>query len=208
MRTLILIGFFACIYLHFQNQEAEVATLDSLSTKQSALKKVVIEEPGVELPAITHISSESPSGFVPSQEEETMVTDADLAQEYSEDDLSQLPWDDIEEGWKTQLREYLVSVDPDKAEDIFAAYMEEKKKYVERVDFSDTDNGVSSEDIATVTDPLIEQDSRVVDIERLHTENLQGIFGEHYSQVESLHRDYVESIQYLNRSSVKFSISL
>lgn len=207
MRTLILIGFFACIYLHFQNQEAEVATLDSLSTKQSSLKKIKIEEPKVELPAITHISSEPSSGFVPSQEEETMITDADMAQEYSEDDLSQLPWDDIEEGWKTHLKEFLVSVDPEKAEDMLAAYMEEKKKYVERVDFSDTENGVSSEEPSS-DDPLVEQDSKGVDVERLHTENLREIFGDHYSQVESLHKEYVESIQYLNRSSVKFSISL
>lgn len=209
MRTLILIGFFACIYLHFQNQEAEVATFDdSLSLKQSAVKNVNVQSPKVELPAITHISTEpSSSGFVPS-EDEMMITDADVAEEYSEDDLSQLPWDDIEEGWKTHLKEYLTNVDPEKAEDMFAAYMEEKKKYVERVDFSESENGVSEEPTTSASDdPLVEQD-KAGDVERLHTENLKEIFGDHYSQVESLHKEYVDSIQYLNRSSVKFSISL
>lgn len=206
MRTLILISFFACIYLHFQNKEAEVTTIDTLSTTQSSLKKISVPSQKVNLPAITHVTS-APTEEV-GAEEETMITEADLSQEYSEDDLSQLPWDDIEEGWKTHLKEYLVSVDPEKAEDMFAAYVEEKKKYVERVDFSDSESGVSEEAASSSEDPLIEQDSKTTDLETAHTNNLREIFGDHYSQVEALHKEYVDSVQYLNRSSVKFSISL
>ena len=134
-----------------------------------------------------------------------MVSQADVTEEFDEDDLSQLPWDDIEEGWKTHLKEFLVSVDPEKAEDMYSAYLEEKKKYVERVDFTDQDEAVET---AASSEPLVEHDANEGELERTHTENLKEIFGDNYSKVESLHQEYVESVQYLNRSSVKFSISL
>lgn len=207
MRTLILIGFFACLYLHFQKQDAVVEQLDVLSTKQSALKKM--EQPKVELPAITHI--QTPTQNNENNDSVQMITDADVGEEYSEDDLSQLPWDDIEEGWKTHLKDYLVSVDPEKAEEMFSAYMEEKKKYVERVDFSDAESGVTEDASAPATassDPLVEHEGKEGDLESSHTANLKEIFGDHYSHIESLHKEYVDSVQYLNRSSVKFSISL
>lgn len=207
MRTLILIGFFACLYLHFQKQDATVEQLDVLSTKQAALKKLPVEK--VELPAITHIQTPTQNN---DNESVQMITDSDVAEEYSEDDLSQLPWDDIEEGWKTHLKDYLVSVEPEKAEEMFSAYMEEKKKYVERVDFTDAESGVTEDATASrspdSSDPLVEHDGKEGDIERSHQDNLKEIFGDHYSQIESLHKEYVESVQYLNRSSVKFSISL
>jgi hypothetical protein len=207
MRTLILIGFFACLYLHFQKQDAVVEQLDVLSTKQSALKKM--DQAKVDLPAITHI--QTPTQNNESVESVHMITDADLGEEYSEDDLSQLPWDDIEEGWKTHLKDYLVSVDPEKADEMFSAYMEEKKKYVERVDFSDTESGVTEDAAASTiasSDPLVEHDGKEGDLENSHQANLKEIFGDHFSHIESLHKEYVESVQYLNRSSVKFSISL
>lgn len=206
MRTLILIGFFACLYLHFQKQDAVVEQLDVLSTKQAALKKM--PQPKVELPTITHI--QTPTQDNTSNDSVQMITEADV-EDYQEDDLSQLPWDDIEEGWKTHLKDYLTSVEPEKADEMFSAYMEEKKKYVERVDFSDSETGVTEDASVAATassDPLVEHDGKEGDLERSHQDNLKEIFGDHYSQIESLHKEYVDSVQYLNRSSVKFSISL
>jgi hypothetical protein len=87
------------------------------------------------------------------------------------------------------------------------AYLEEKKKYVERVDFTD-ETPVEEGAAVAATDPLAESDAKEGELERMHAENLKEIFGDHYSQVQSLHQEYVDSVQYLNRSSVKFSISL
>lgn len=204
MRTLLILGFFTCIFLHFQSKKSEVQHLDSLSTKQSAIKNIVpqkVKRPDLSI-ALQNSPAPASTGFVPS-DNETMITDADLQQDqdYDEDDLSQLPWDDIEEGWKTHLKEYLVSLDPEKADEMFTAYMEEKKKYVERVDFTEQDVAASSESV-------VEEDGKEGELERIHTENLKDIFGDNYSKIESLHQEYVESVQYLNRSSVKFSISL
>jgi hypothetical protein len=204
MKALLILGFIGCIYLHFKSQGNEVLQLDSLSTKQSAIKNQYKNKD--RLPAISIVQKNTPSpsvastGFVPSEDDQ-MITEADVQQDYDEDDLSQLPWDDIEEGWKTHLKEFLVSVDPEKADEIFTAYMEEKKKYVERVDFTD-------QDVSENSAPIVEDDAKEGELERLHAENLKEIFGDNYSKVESLHQEYVDSVQYLNRSSVKFSISL
>ena len=202
MRALIILSFFACIYLHFQSRKAEVQHLDTLSTKQSSIKNIVSQK--VQLPSISDnkVTSNNPvSSNFDSSDDDQFIAEGDAQESYDEDDLSQLPWDDIEEGWKTHLKEFLVNADPEKADDMFKAYMEEKKKYVERVDFTDQDG-------TAVVEPAIEEDGKEGELERLHAENLKDIFGDNYSKVESLHQEYVESVQYLNRSSVKFSISL
>lgn len=155
------------------------------------------------LPEVTHVEtltgSSAISGFVESEDDQ-VVSSADVEEEYDDDDLSQLPWDDIEEGWKTHLKEFLTNADPEKAEEMFAAYLEEKKKYVERVDFTDGEG--------TQSDLTVEEDGKEGELERVHSENLREIFGDNYSKIQSLHQEYVDSVQYLNRSSVKFSISL
>ena len=194
MRHLVLLSFFICLFLHFQSSYNESQESDTLSTQQSALTKPTIK--AAKLPKITAILEKNPKLKTVKAEKQVAANDY---QDYEEDDLSQLPWDDIEEGWKTQLKEFLVSVEPEKADDMFAAYLEEKKKYVERIDFSDQD---------TAPDAFVEHDGNQGEVERLHAENLKDIFGVHYSQVEFLHRDYVDSVQYLNRTTVKFTISL
>ena len=200
MRALIILSFFACIYLHFQSRKAEVQHLDTLSTKQSSIKNIVSQK--VQLPSISDnkLPSNVPvRSHFESSDDDQFIAEGDAQESYDEDDLSQLPWDDIEEGWKTHLKEFLVNADPEKADDMFNAYMEEKKKYVERVDFTDQDGTAGVE-------PAIEEDGKEGELERLHAENLKDIFGDNYSKVESLHQEYVESVQYLNRSSVKLSI--
>jgi hypothetical protein len=208
MRAVLLISFFSCIFLHFKSQNADPSHVDSINVRQSSVKKVSAAKAA--LPSLAEVASETPIALAQADEDQAqLISDAELEEdEYDDEDLTQLPWDDIEEGWKTHLKEFLTSVDPDKAEDMYSAYMEEKKKYIERVDFSERDNGVA-EDLAASTDgPVVENDVKTGELERMHGENLKEIFGDHYSQVESLHKEYVDSVQYLNRSSVKFSISL
>ena len=198
---MLLIAFFACLYLHFHNRGNSVPTSDSIQIKQSSVKRLAVP-PKAPL-------MENKTTFENTEKKTTdSLTDEDLARiesVESEDEVTALPWDDIDEGWKAQLKEYLVSADPERGEDMFHAYLEEKKKYVERVDFSDADNGVI-EDLQD--EEIIEHDSKEGELERLHVQNLKDIFGDLYPQVENLHREYVESIQYLNRSSAKFTVTL
>jgi len=205
MRTLIILSFFICIYLHFQTKEGSVQQLDSLNTKQASIKKIVPHKARLASKVQFQPASSLDIADIEAASGEELIAEVE-AQDFDEDDLSQLPWDDIEEGWKTHLKEYLVSLDPEKADEMFAAYMDEKKKYVERVDFTDQENG--QDEGKASSDLLTEQDGKEDELERMHSENLKEIFGDHYSQVQSLHQEYVDSVQYLNRSSVKFSISL
>jgi hypothetical protein len=214
MRTVLLISFFACLFLHFQSQKKVVSITeeDVLSIKQSAVKKAPLHKPQLPTAKIEVTDKEALSAF--SSKETSFVAETEYEDEEEEDeeydgeDLSQLPWSDIEDGWKNNLKEYLVSVDPDKADEMFSAYMDEKKKFAERVDFSDANTTVADDAASSTDEAVVEGDSKEDELQRTHAENLKEIFGDHYSQVESLHKEYVESVQYLNRSSVKFSISL
>lgn len=183
---------------------------DALSIKQSAVQKAPLIKVPLPTPKIEISDKEAIPTF--SSVATSFVSEDEFEDEEEEEsdgeDLSQLPWSDIEDGWKNNLKEYLVSIDPEKADEMFSAYMDEKKKFAERVDFSDA-NATVAEDAASSTDEaLVEGDSKEDELQRAHTENLKEIFGDHFSHVESLHKEYVESVQYLNRSSVKFSISL
>ena len=208
MRAVLLLSFFICIFLHFKSKNADPSQVDSINVRQSSVKKMAIPQPElpsfVETPAATAINLSQVD-----TDHAQLISDAELEQdEYDDEDLTQLPWDDIEEGWKTHLKEFLTGVDPEKAEEMYSAYMEEKKKFIERVDFSERDGGVADDLAPSADGPVVESDVKAGELERMHSENLKEIFGDHYSQVESLHKEYVDSVQYLNRSSVKFSISL
>jgi hypothetical protein len=205
MRKVLLFAFFACIYLHFQHRGSHVQS-DVIVVKQSALKREVPSRKASQLPSISNsLFSEAP------KTSETIISGLDrlneeeLAQIDSEDELTSLPWDEIDEGWKTHLKEFLTGHDPEKGEEIFQAYLEEKKKYVERVQYSDSDSGIQEDLLA---DAVSEQDDKEGELERIHLMNLKDIFGEHFTQVENLHKEYVESIQYLNRTQAKFSVTL
>jgi hypothetical protein len=179
---------------------------DVIRTQQSAIKRDIQSTPGVAKMADLETSVENEIALVAeSKSTEEFIDDEDLSEIENDDELTALPWDDIDEGWKSQLKEYLVSVDPEKGEEMFQAYLEEKKRYVERVDF--TENGESvSEDLNN--EAVVETDAKEGELERIHQQNLKDIFGDHMTQVEALHKEYVESIQYLNRTSAKFSVTL
>jgi len=200
----LLFAFFACICFHFYTRP-RVEQSDVIQTRQSSIRRLAPTSK-ISPPASTRLIVESEVRNSPekSMESET-ISEEDLAHLESDDEITSLPWDDIDEGWKNQLKEYLTSVDPEKGEEMFQAYLEEKKKYVERVDFSDSDSTITED---TSADAIIEDDQKEGELERIHVQNLKDIFGDHFPQVESLHKEYVESIQYLNRSSTKFSVTL
>jgi len=203
MRNGLLIIFFLCLYFHFQGQKKTVVEEDVINVTQSAIRplsKIAKPVQVVQKTETTVDLNQTQINEMVSSDTASLVEDEMSEDDIYEEDVTQLPWEDIEAGWKTHLKEFLTGLDPDKAEEMFTAYLEEKKKYLEKVEFSDK----SISDPQTGTDT----EAELSDFDRLHVENLREIFGEHYSQVESIHKDYVDSVQYLNRSQVKFSISL
>ncbi len=201
---MILVAFFACLFLHFRSKES-MEQSDVIATQQSAIKHLRPHRNVSRVEKVVEPNTLIEDKVALAAPAEEFITEEDLEQVESDDEMTALPWDDIDEAWKNQLKEYLVSIDPEKGEEMFSAYLEEKKKYVERVDFTDSETGVS-EDLSA--EAVVEQDSKEGELERIHVQNLKDIFGDHFSQIEALHKEYVESIQYLNRSSQKFSVTL
>jgi hypothetical protein len=203
MKYLVLMGFFLCLYLHFYFGGS--VEHDSLNTTQAAIQKD-LPKVSTALKKVSHAPSTLVTNEASVTNEEESISPADEPSFVAESDYA-IPWDEVEEGWKTELKAYLLEVDPEGGEDMFNAYLEEKKKFAERVDTSErsveTADGEASRSLA-----VVEYDARSEEIERAHQDNLKDIFGEHYSAIKSLHSDYVESVQYLNRSDVQFSISL
>ena len=87
MRNLLIVSFFVCIYLHFQSRKPEVVQSDSLSTKQSSIKKIAPSKSA--LPAVAPIEglavtgSSAISGFVESEDDQ-IVSSADVEEEYDD----------------------------------------------------------------------------------------------------------------------------
>ncbi len=208
MRAALLFLFFVCIFLHFKSKAPKTVEHDVINTSQAAFKK--FPTTSTRLPA-TQEKSDIVTLPTTSADIDTssLIADADVEaeEEYDEEDLTQLPFEDIEDGWKNNLKEYLTGVNPEKADEMYTSYMEEKKKYMERVDFSERETTVA-DDLAKTDEAIQDTENKVLELERNHIENLKEIFGDHYTQVENLHKEYVESVQYMNRSPVKFSISL
>jgi hypothetical protein len=205
MRNGLLIIFVLCLYFHFQSRKDKIVEEDSINLKQSAVRspdlapKRSLQNIQDSQPA-THLVESSQENIALNENE--LINESDLSEEDEsyDEDVTQLPWEDIEAGWKTHLKEFLVGIDPEKADEMFTAYLEEKKKYLEKVEFSD--KGISGHG------DLSDSESELTEFDQSHKENLREIFGDYYSQVESIHKDYVDSVQYLNRSQAKFSISL
>jgi hypothetical protein len=195
MKKLLLIGFFTAIYLHMQGTSVPSQS-DEVELKQSSIDRT---RPEIKSSSITEQDTTQPT-VAPVEEEYSSATnfisEDEMNQIEAEAEMTSLPWDEIDEGWKSQLKEYLFSVDPERAQEMFEAYLREKSKYVDQVDFTASD----SQDT--------EDETRDKEREQLHRNILQEIFGEYFPDIEALHSEYVESIQYLNRSGVKFSVTL
>ena len=201
MKYFLLMGFFLCLFLHFRT--SGTVEHDSLNTAQAAIKKASPAAPAIQRIAEAKKQPQSEEVVAESEEQSAEAEEPSFV---AESDYA-IPWDEIEEGWKNELKAFLLEVDPEGGEEMFNAYLEEKKKFAERVDTSErsveTTDGEASRSLA-----VVEYDARSEEIERSHQDNLKDIFGDHYSAIKSLHSDYVESVQYLNRSDVQFSISL
>jgi len=207
MRTLLGLGIFICLFLHFNKREEKITKIDSLSMKQSAAKVI----PDKTTPAAPVVKVVEPKIEVQkTAKKNNFPEETELdTEEYTAEDMAQIPWAEIEEGWRNHLKEFLLSADPYKGEEIFSAYLGATQKYSQRVDYvEDEDMTFVEEDSSVQADPLVGLDDNSYDPEASHTNTLKDIFGDLYPQVEALHKEYVESIQYLNRSSAEISISL
>jgi hypothetical protein len=183
------------------NQHNSSVETDSLNTRQSSVQRTVIKnnfsqstENKVE---VTKSNFKLPDVAV-DYDLEIMAND-DVAQVENDEEFN-IPWKEIEEGWRAELKDYLVKNDPDNAEEIFNAYLKEKDASVRGPALVGAAEENAEGAIVEYSDNASTEDRKA--------ERLQELLGDHYNGIKALHKEYVESIQYLNNSEVKFSIAL
>ena len=108
--------------------------------------------------------------------------------------VDEVPWDEIKQGWKSDLKEFLMEVDPDNGEEIFTAYQEESESFEAEID------SVSQEAEKAAKEARQDFEILIGQLEVKHEEKLKEILGAYYSDVTDRHQQYNSSIQYMNRS--------
>lgn len=108
--------------------------------------------------------------------------------------VDEVPWDEIKQGWKSDLKEFLMEVDPENGEEIFTAYQEESESFEAEID------SVSQEAEKAAKEARQDFEILIGQLEVKHEEKLKEILGAYYSDVTDRHQQYNSSIQYMNRS--------
>ncbi len=108
--------------------------------------------------------------------------------------IDEVPWDEIKQGWKNDLKEFLMEVDPDHGEEIYNAYQEESESFEAEIDSLSREAEKAAKEAKQDFETLIGQ------LEVKHEEKLKEILGAYYSDVTDRHQQYNSSIQYMNRS--------
>ncbi len=108
--------------------------------------------------------------------------------------VDEVPWDEIKQGWKADLKEFLIDADPDHGEETYTAYLEESESFEAEIDSLSREAEKAGKEARQDFETLIGQ------LEVKHEEKLKEILGAYYSDVTDRHQQYNASIQYMNRS--------
>lgn len=106
----------------------------------------------------------------------------------------EVPWEEIKQGWKNDLKNFLLDADPYRGEEIYNAYLEESDSFEAEVDALNKESEKAGAEAKQDFETLIGQ------LEVRHEEKLKEILGNFYSEVTDRHVQYNNSIQYMNRS--------
>lgn len=108
--------------------------------------------------------------------------------------VDEVPWDEIKQGWKADLKEFLIEADPEHGEETYSAYLEESESFEAEIDSLSREAEKAGKEARQDFETLIGQ------LEVKHEEKLKEILGAYYSDVTDRHQQYNASIQYMNRS--------
>lgn len=167
--------------------------IDEIRTRMAASRA----RPDESRTAIHKVSS---AGFLEPTSNDAVIStvseNAVTEEEGPESDLAQndeVPWEDIRNGWRTDLKEFLIESDPDRGEEIFTAYMEESESFEAEIDALNKEADKAGKEAKGDFETLIGQ------LEVRHEEKLKEILGNYYSDVTDRHQQYNASLdQYSN----------
>lgn len=201
-RITILFAVFLGIYLYRTQPVPEMGPeIDTIKLKMSATKRlpatpVIHSEPEVaqsEAYQDDSQSSEEDQSFVSTTEEDDHV-----------EHLQEAPWDEMKEGWKTSLKEFLSEADPERGEEIYNLYLEELSQYESEM-AALTKEGEASMDEDSLGNDV---NGLLGQLETKHEDKLKEILGPHYMGVTEHHQNYNNSLQYMNRGPSEVGVPL
>ncbi len=192
-RLVILCLISAAFVYNIIPQPDGVPQIDQIKTKMAAARA----RPDDKQTAIHHVSA----SLVGEENNRSIstVSDSAITEELAPDSselahTDEIPWEDIKQGWRSDLKDFLVDADPENGEEIYTSYMEETESFEAEVDALSKEADKAGKDARQDFETLIGQ------LEVKHEEKLKEILGSHYSEVTDRHQQYNSSIQYMNRS--------
>lgn len=194
MKRLIILCLISAAFIYnILPQPEGTPQIDQIRTKMAAVR----QQSETVRPALHRITAavEQETHLVdPSSISESAAV-AELAPDQTEiAHTDEVPWEDLKNGWRNDLKEFLIESDPDQGEEIFNAYMEESESFEAEVDALNKEAEKAAKESRQDFENLIGQ------LEVRHEEKLKEILGAYYSEVTDRHQQYNSSIQYMNRS--------
>jgi hypothetical protein len=104
------------------------------------------------------------------------------------DQVEEVEWTDLEEGWNTELKSMLNRLEPADGDDIYKTYMKEQESYQTEIDAL-----MNERHQKTSRDAALEIDQLIAQLDSKHQDRLKEILGAHYEAVRDQYQQYMES---------------
>lgn len=160
--------------------------IDAVKLKMGAPDRaeriLTVEKPKALAPEMTSENTEGPSRDITSEDEGT--------EDGQMDQVEEVQWTDLEEGWNTELKSMLGRLEPADGEEIYKTYMKEQESYQAELDSLMNEKQQKSSDEA-----INEIDQLIGQLDSKHQEKLKDILGAHYEAVRDQYQQYMDSAE-------------
>ncbi|MFL5783940.1 MAG: hypothetical protein ACJ76H_04960 [Bacteriovoracaceae bacterium] len=197
MKRIILLTLISAAFIYHLLPEPEsTSQIDQIKVRMAANR----HQPAAPEAAVHRITAALVQDNTQNEIETVAVSDEAVTSEIEPNEVAQtdeMPLDELKQGWRSDLKEYLVEVDPDNGEEIYTSYMEEADSYEAEIDALAKEADKAGKESKQDFETLIGQ------LEVKHEEKLKEILGSHYSDVTDRHQQYNNSLQYMNPSETE-----
>jgi hypothetical protein len=192
MRIIGLTLFFVGIFYYFTPESSRPPLeKDILSVKESAPRRLIPREPPKNTPAPSpkKIASAAPPVTAAPEPKSAPADYAELSDE--------IPWEHLEKSWQNELKDFLIRLEPERGEKLYAEYLSEKDKYrAELAELLQERDEIGTEELSTSR----EYERLIENLGVKHQESIRMVFGEYFEDIKYRHQEFIDSIQYYNRS--------
>lgn len=187
MRILLLtILIVAPLYYFTHEEEAPVPEIDSVKLKLGApdrAERILTVDKTKSVPEVKpEAPAEAPSRDITSEDEGSA--------EEGMDQVDEVQWTDLEEGWNNELKSMLGRLEPADGDDIYKSYMKEQEGYQ-----AELDSLMNEKQQKTSDEAISEIDQLIAQLDSKHQDKLKEILGAHYEAVRDQYQQYMDSAE-------------